>query len=167
MAFYYFSLIEIIIYLYYIIYFSRNCHVWKLCFIGCIQNMPFQDDDLSLDWGNWTFLERSESTNFDFENEPLAKNERTVKALHFDNFLNLSGCRNDGSSYQCPIQVDKVPLHHSPIRQDYLNSTSSVVLNDEQVADHERSIERKEVFIYCFLEVLVRKTIQKNTHNTS
>lgn len=138
--------------------------------------MSFQDDDLSVDWGNWIFLERSDSTNFDSENESFANNERTVKALHFDNFLNVSACRNDGSSYQCPIQVDKVPLHHSPIRQDHLHPASSVVLTDEQVADHVRSIEREEVFIYCLLDVLVKKTIQKKliilhnywqNHNTS
>lgn len=119
--------------------------------------MPFQDDDLSLDWGNWIFFERSDSTNLELENESLANHERTVKALHFDNFLNVCGCRNDGSSYRCLIQADKVPLHHSPIQQDYLHPVSSVVLTDKQVADHERSIEREEVFIYCLLEVLIKK----------
>ncbi|KAK1384333.1 AAA domain-containing protein [Heracleum sosnowskyi] len=103
-----------------------------------------KDDDLSLDWGNWIFLERSDSTNFDLENKSLANYERKVKALHFDNFLNVSGCWNDGSSYRCPTEVDKVPSHHSPFQQDYLHSASSMLLTDEQVADHERSIESKE-----------------------
>lgn len=112
--------------------------------------MPLQDDDLSLDWGNWIFPERSDSTTFDLKSESSANYERTVKALHFDNFVNVSSCHNDGSSYRCSIQVDKVPLHNPPIQQDHFHSVSSVILTDEQVADIERSIEREEV---CSLSI--------------
>ncbi|XP_017252670.1 uncharacterized protein LOC108223102 isoform X1 [Daucus carota subsp. sativus] len=101
------------------------------------------DENLSLDWGNWTFSERSVCANFDLKSES-SNYETTVKVLHFDNFLNASGCQNNGSSYKCLNKADKVPSHLSPIQQDYIHSASSVVFSDEQAADRERSIERVE-----------------------
>ncbi|KAK1386884.1 putative P-loop containing nucleoside triphosphate hydrolases superfamily protein [Heracleum sosnowskyi] len=102
-----------------------------------------KDDDFFPDWGQWCFLERTNSFNCDFKYEMSTFYERPVKSLHFDNFLSISGGQSNGSSDHCPIQVDGELLHHSPNKQDCFPNAPYMVLTDAQVSHCETLGERE------------------------
>ncbi|KAK3006872.1 hypothetical protein RJ639_016717 [Escallonia herrerae] len=103
---------------------------------------PIHDDALSLDWGNWIFSERTfDSSTCGVESVCPPIYDGRVKSLQLDNFLNLSHSsaaslwQNEGSSVQCPIQLETVSLDPFTMQQ------SSKPLVDEQLAHCERIMD--------------------------
>ncbi|KAA8546400.1 hypothetical protein F0562_002861 [Nyssa sinensis] len=103
-----------------------------------------QDDAVSLDWGNWMFIEGSFiNTNSGLESECSPIFEGSVKSLCFDNFLSVSDPA--GSSLlqdkvyldQHPILQEVVSLDQSSIQGDYLHARSSSLFVDEQMTHFE------------------------------
>ncbi|XP_052201020.1 uncharacterized protein LOC127807329 isoform X2 [Diospyros lotus] len=97
------------------------------------------DDSGSLDWGNWKLSERSFiSTTCDLKSLCSPVPERSVSALHFDDFLNV--CL---SSRPLPrngaIQHEEVSLDRSPVQSEHRHATSPILSADEPVVHSEVS----------------------------
>lgn len=106
-----------------------------------------QDDDVSVDWKNWIFCERSiVKASCAPESASSSVFEGSAESLDFDNFLNVPHCI--GASY---FQSEE-SLDQRPIQQNLheISAPCSTMSANEQVPYHQLSKNMEGVHISSF-----------------
>ena len=106
-----------------------------------------QDDDVSVDWKNWIFCERSiVKASCAPESASSSVFEGSAESLDFDNFLNVP--HSIGASY---FQSEE-SLDHRPIQLNLheISAPCSTMSANEQVPYHQLSKNMEGVHISSF-----------------